>query len=208
MQATLTRHAAVGENRQTVDFTHSLMKSLLDRDGATYTVDTASAAEVNRLSTPLRTFLLFLGAGNGGVSVTVSPSFLHHSYPAILDLVQELNESGMGDGWRPEGERTVRVGEALHMFISADSPLKSRTEAPDTLLEVPGAHLIEPHWFESRVAPRSGAAGLVRVLYGLPGRGGIYDRFRRRNMVAGTGGGPQRHFSLIDDGPGVSASGW
>jgi hypothetical protein len=208
MQATLSKSVTVAENRQAVDFTHSLMKSLLDRDGATYTVDISSAVEVNHLATPIRTFLLLFGAGTGGVSATVSPTLLGHSYPAMLYMVQKLNESGAGDAWKPDGARTVRIGEALHVFVSADSPLKSRTEAPDTLLEVPGAHLIEPHWFESRVVPRSGAPGLVRVLYGLPGGGGIYDRFRRRNMIAGADGGPQRHFSLIDGRPDASSSGW
>lgn len=208
MQATLTRNPTRLNERQASDFTHALMKSLLDRDGATYTVDAASPRHVNRVATATRACMLFLGSGTGGVSATVSPAFVRHGYPAMLSLVGELNKAGAGDSWKPDGERSVRLGEAAHIFVSADSPLKSRTDEPDTLLEVPGAHLIEPHWFESRVVPRSSKPGLVRVLYGLPGRGGIYDRFRHRNLVAQKDSGRRRHFSLVEGRVEDAVSAW
>ncbi len=173
----------------------ALLKSITAREGATFTVDVQDAAAVTDLISGLRSWLLVVGAGTGIASATVSPTFLGETFPAMLSLVRELERSGAT--WRPNGPRTVQVGEAKHVFVSRDRPVAGRTPNPDGVIEVVHAHRVDRDWFHERVVPRCQAPGLTRVFYGQPGfPGSIYEEVRNENLGFAEPGEPQRHFDL------------
>ena len=179
-------------------FARAVMAALADV-GGTFSVDAPSSLAVTGMATKLRLWLLVTRAAAGGVSATVSPEFLEDTYPAMLALARSLDDAGLKGVWTPEGERTVRLGKARHMFVSADRPSSrsgGRNPRPDTLLEVVSAERIDAEWYRSRVSPRAAAEGLTTVVYGAPGGDTVFQQMRTKNLLAEWRDGTRRHFSL------------
>lgn len=171
--------------------------ALLSDRPATFTIEADSVHAVTEFASPVRQFLLMMGRLSGGVSATVAPHFAEETYPALLQLVGKLDDSGASDLWRPDGGRTLAVGEARHIFISADMPLAERTARPDRMLEVVAAHRITNSWYRSRVAPRLVTDSLVRVFYGRRGvAGSAFAVAEAEAMVEEGLSGERRRFSL------------
>ncbi len=173
--------------------------ALMAHQPATFAIEAASISAVTEFATPLRSFLLLSGSAAGGVSVAIAPHFAEQTYPALLDLVGRLNLSGAEDLWRPDGARTVALGEARQMFISADMPVSERSPRPDRLVEVVAAHDVKADWYSSRVAPRLSGSAAVRVFYGVPGvAGSMFEAALAEAFAEETMTGAPRRFSLED----------
>jgi hypothetical protein len=143
--------------------------------------------------------LLVTRMGTGSASATVAPSFFTDTYPAMLALVTELERAGLGGQWRPEGVRSMRLGESTHVFVSADRPVAERTPAPDGLLEVVDSHQLSHDWFMARVAPRATSPSLTRVFSGVSGaEESAYEHALLECLRAEEGDGQRRCFSLMD----------
>jgi hypothetical protein len=164
----------------------------------TITVDLAPDESAQAFSTKLRMLLLFMNRESGSISATVSPSFQDDTYPAMLALVKGFQASGVGEDWRPDGPRSVRLGSARHLFVSVDMPVADRSPSPDTLIEIVAAHRISVSWYDQRVRPRTASTGLTTVMFGVPGTAGsdyaesVFKRERAKNLLGRPGG---IHFS-------------
>ncbi|MBN4064334.1 hypothetical protein JYU04_01210 [Dehalococcoides mccartyi] len=162
------------------------------------TVDLAKGESTQDFSTRLQMLLLFMNRESGSVSATVSPSFRDDTYPAMLALVKGFQNSGASEDWRPDGPRSIRMGNANHLFVSVDMPVMARSSSPDTLIEIISAHKINVGWYDQRVAPRVPANGMTTVMFGVPNSHGteysnsIFKRERTRNLSGRSGG---IHFS-------------
>ena len=162
------------------------------------TVDLAPDESAQELSTRLRMLLLVMNRAGGSVSATVSPSFKGDTYPAMLALVRGFESSGASDDWRPDGPRSIRMGNAKHLFVSVDMPVADRSPSPDALIEIVAAHRISSEWYDQRVSPRASSAGLTTVMFGVPNAPGseyansIFKRERTKNLSGRPGG---IHFS-------------
>jgi len=162
------------------------------------TVDLAKGESAQDFSTRLRMLLLFMNRDEGSVSATVSPSFKNDTYPAMLALVKGFQNSGASENWRPDGPRSIRMGNAKHLFVSVDMPVADRSASPDTLIEIVAAHRISTDWYDQRVSPRVSSKGLTTVLFGVPNSPGseyansIFKRERTKNLSGRPGG---IHFS-------------
>lgn len=177
----------------------AVLDALMSRKPATFTIETASSHGVTAFASPLRQLLLMTGRVSGGVSVTVSPHFSEETYPALLDLVSRLDGSGASELWRPDGARTVAVGDARHLFISADMPVAERSMKPDRLIELVSAHGISAEWYRTRVAPRLSGKSVVRVFYGRPGvEGSAFEVANAEAMAEEAMSGELRRFSLVE----------
>lgn len=195
------------------DFVRAVLRSVMDRQGETLSLEVASEAQALEVSTRLEVFLLTMAMGTGGASVRVAPGFMEHTYPAMRALTRSLDEAGLGGLWSGADGRTVRLLEAWQTFVSVDRPQatsrpsggpRGRADGaapgcPDTLLEVVSAHRISPGWYRTRVLPRAGKQGLTTAFYGVSrgeGRGEetLFDRVRRVNLTRQWRDGVQRHF--------------
>ncbi len=162
------------------------------------TVDLAEGESAQDFSTRLRMLLRFMNREKGSVSATVSPSFKDDTYPAMLALVKGFQSSGASEDWRPDGPRSIRMGNAKHLFVSVDKPVAERSSLPDTLIEIVAAHKISTDWYDQRVAPRASSSGLTTVMFGVPNARGaecansIFKRERTKNLSGRPGG---IHFS-------------
>lgn len=146
---------------------------------SSFAIGCRSALQVTRFATPMRGLMLTLGSAFDSTSATVSPSLLLHTFPAMEAMVGALRESGANLPWHPDGERSIGLGSARHLFISHDMPVPddARGCQPDTLLEVVGAHLIPASWFDSVVAPKCDMDKLTVVYYGMVGiEGSLFER--------------------------------
>ncbi len=175
----------------------AITTALISRAQATFTVQTDSIPAITGFATPLRLFLLMAGKASGGVSAAIAPHFSEETYPALLDLVGRLDGSGASDLWRPDGSRTVALGDAKQMFISADMPVVERSMSPDRLVELVAAHRIPGDWYRSRVAARLTKVSPVRVFYGMPGReGSAFEQADAEAMAEEAMTGECRRFAL------------
>ena len=178
-----------------------IVQSVTNRDshGAmTITVDLEQGEGVQEFSTRLRMLLMFMNRERGSVSATVSPSFKDDTYPAMLALVQSFQRSGASEDWRPDGPRSIRMGNARHLFVSVDMPVADSSPSPDTLIEIVAAHRISASWYDERVRPRAISSGLTTVMFGVPSASdseyanSVFKRERSKNLSGRPGG---IHFS-------------
>ena len=196
---TVVSPAVIQKPQDAGDPGHALMAALLSGRPATFTIEADSVHAVTEFASPLRQFLLMSGRLSGGVSATVAPHFSEETYPALLQLVSRLDSSGASDLWRPDGGRTLAVGDARHIFISADMPVAERTQRPDRLLEIVAAHHVPNQWFQSRVAPRLVEDSVVRVFYGRRGfAGSAFAAADAEAMADEAISGERRRFSLME----------
>ena len=171
----------------------------LSGSGGSFSVEVPSSIGVTAMATKLRLWLLVTRAAAGGTSATVSPEFLKDTYPAMLALARALDDAGLKGVWAAEDERTFRVGNARHVFVSVDRPLPGpggEASRPDTLLEVVSAGRIDRDWFRTRVCPRAAVERLTTVVYGAPREGAVFAQVRAKNLLAEWKDGVCRHFSL------------
>ena len=180
------------------DVGRAITEALLVRKPATFTIEVDSLQEITRLGSPLRLFLLMAGRMTGDVSATVSRHFAEQTYPALLDLVGRLNESGARDIWKPDGSRSLAVDDARHMFISADMPVAEKSRRPNRLVEVVDAHSVSAEWYRTRVQPRLSGDALVKVFYGRRGvDGSAFASADAEAMADEAMSDQRRRFSLI-----------
>ncbi len=191
----------VADSTELPDFSaagQAITAALMSRSSATFTIEADSVSSVTSFATPLRLFLLMSGKAAGDVSATVAPHFSEETYPALLDLVGRLDGSGASELWRPDGARTVALGDARQMFISADMPVSERSMKPNRLLEIVAAHRIPAEWYRARVAPRLAKASPVRVFYGMRGvSGSVFDEADAEAMAQEAMTGERRRFSFF-----------
>ncbi len=164
----------------------SVIKSVSSGEGRTITVDVHEDEDMQQILTRLRMLVIFMNRSDGAVSATITPSFLKDTYPAMLSLVKNFEKSGID--WKPDGPRSVAVGQAKHRFVSVDMPVADKSSAPNSLVEVVNAHRVDAGWYEQRVRPRTSALGLTVVMFGTPDISdsdysrSIYKRERALNL--------------------------
>ena len=165
-----------------------IMASAMSSERETFAVKCRSVSHATDFATPLRSALLSLTSGFGGISVTVSPSLNLNTWPAMDMLVAALEQSGAGELWQPIGERSIGIGASRHVFVSFDNPVRNDATRvfPNVLLEVVGAHLIDPDWFDRVVAPRCRDEALTFVFYGQKGfAGSLFERAWEESQFRG-----------------------
>lgn len=156
-----------------------IMQSAVSHDRESFAVKCRSVRDATDFATPMRSMMLTLTSAFGGISATVSPSLNLNTWPAMDMLVSALEAAGAGDLWQPVGERSIAVGAARHVFVSVDNPIRddSTRVFPNLLIEVMGAHIIDPEWFDRIVGPRCQDEALTFVFYGQAGfAGSLFDR--------------------------------
>lgn len=179
-----------------------------DETSTVITVDLVEGESAQDFSTRLQMLLLFMNRDAGSVSATVSPSFKSDTYPAMLSLVRGFASAGAGEEWRPDGPRSMRVGDARHLFVSVDMPVADRSPSPNTLIEIVSADRIDSRWYDQRVALRIPTTGMTTVMFGVPNRTdadyatSIFKRERARNLAGRPGG---VHFSRESSWPASAA---
>ena len=166
-----------------------IMQSAMARERVSFAVKSPSVRHATDFATPVRSMLLTLASGFGGINVTISPSLNLNTWPAMDALVAALEESGAGELWQPIGERSIAIGAARHLFVSVDNPIRDDATVvfPNVLVEVVGAHLIDPEWFDRIVAPRCRNEALTFVFYGQAGfEGSLFERAWHESQFRGT----------------------
>ena len=165
-----------------------IMQYAVSDDGAVFAVKCRSVKHVTDFATPMRSMMLTLTSAFGGISATVSPSLNLNTWPAMDMLVSALEKAGAGELWQPVGERSIAVGAARHVFVSVDNPIRddSTRVFPNLLIEVVGAHLIDPDWFDRVVVPRCRDESLTFVFYGQAGfAGSLFERAWNESQFRG-----------------------
>ena len=161
------------------DLGRRIMQSALSDESDSYSVKCRSVRHATDFATPMRSMLLAMTSGFGGISATVSPSLNLNTWPAMDMLVSSLEKAGAGELWQPVGERSIAIGVARHVFVSVDNPIRddSTRVFPNMLIEVVGSHLIDLEWFDRTVAPRCQDESLTFVFYGQAGfAGSLFER--------------------------------
>ena len=165
-----------------------IMQSAVSDDRESFAVKCRSVSLAIDFATPMRSMLLTLASAFGGISATVSPSLNLNTWPAMDRLVAALEKAGAGELWQPIGERSIAVGAARHVFVSVDNPIRddSARVFPNLLVEVAGAHMIDPDWFDRTVTPRCKDEALTFVFYGQAGfAGSLFDRAWEESQFRG-----------------------
>ena len=102
-----------------------IMQSAVSDERDSYAVKCRSVSHATDFATPMRSMLLAMTSGFGGISATVSPSLNLNTWPAMDMLVSSLEDAGAGELWQPIGERSIAVGASRHIFVSVDHPIRN-----------------------------------------------------------------------------------
>ena len=168
-----------------------IMSSAMSNERETFAIKCRSVSHATQFATPMRSILLALTSGFGSISLTISPSLNLNTWPAMDRLVAALEQAGAGDVWQLVGERSIGLGAARNLFLSVDNPIQptqddSTRVFPNLLVEVVGAHLIDPNWFDRIVEPRCRDLALTFVFYGQAGHSGsLFERALQQSNFQG-----------------------
>ncbi|HEV8639282.1 MAG TPA: hypothetical protein VG370_34170 [Chloroflexota bacterium] len=172
----------------------ALLKSVLERQGETFSVMMARQAGKNELSAHLEAYLLNLNADRGGEIVKAAPTDVPQLATSRLRLEWALENPLAAGRWRRE-PTGIRLGRARIQFLSAEPGADIVGATASLLLEVDEAQDIDPDKHDRDLAPIAASTNATRVYYGTAWReDDLLQRVKERNLELARRDGLRRHF--------------
>ena len=178
-----------------VEAGRAVLRSVLERQGLTFTVDVARQGGKNELSAQLELLLLTLFMGQDGNLVKAAPTYVPQLLNSIRRLKERLQDAGYQGLWSPEAGSALRVGKARQLFLSAEPSARVVGATAHILLEVDEAQEVAKEKFYKEFRPMGASTNTTAVLYGTPWDGvSLLDEIREQNLELERHDGIKRHF--------------
>lgn len=173
----------------------AIVRSILNREGRTFSVMMSRQAGKNELSAQLEVGLLVRFAAAGGDGVKASPTFRPQTLTSLDRLVARLHDAGLGPLWVPEHGQTVRFGRARMRFFSAAPTANVVGATASLILEVDEAQAVDAEKYQRDFRPMAAAANATTVLYGTAWDGTtLIERAKEEHLALERRDGIRRHF--------------
>ncbi len=173
----------------------AIVRSVLQRQGLTFTIMFARQMGKNELSAHLEAYLLNLFQRVGGTIVKTAPTF----QPQLLvskSRLEALLDNPLNAGrWKSQHEYTLRLGKARVMFLSGDAQAHVVGATASLLLEVDEAQDFDFEKYQRDFRPMASTTNATTVLYGTAwSEDDLLWRQKQHNLEAERQDSIRRHF--------------
>ncbi|MCS6801754.1 MAG: hypothetical protein RMM58_01300 [Chloroflexota bacterium] len=173
----------------------AILRSVLRREGHTFSIMMSRQAGKNELSAQLEVGLLVRFAARGGDGVKASPTFRPQTLTSLARLIARLRDAGLGQLWVPEYGQTVRLGRARMRFFSAAPSANVVGATASLILEIDEAQAVDAEKYQKDFRPMAAAANATTVLYGTAWDGAtLLERAKEEHLALERRDGIRRHF--------------
>ena len=173
----------------------AIVRSVLDRQGHTFSIMMSRQAGKNELSAQLEVLLLTMFLARGGNIVKCSPTFKPQTINSMLRLKERLTGAGLGRLWRTELGYMIRVGRARAIFFSAEPTANVVGATAHILLEVDEAQDVSKEKYNKDFKPMGSTTNVTTVVYGTAWDDStLLEEVKQLNLELERKDGIQRHF--------------
>jgi hypothetical protein len=173
----------------------AIVRSVLQREGRTFSVMMSRQAGKNELSAQLEVGLLVRFARAGGDGIKASPTFRPQTLISLARLIARLHDAGLDALWTPEHGQTIRLGRARMRFFSAAPAANVVGATASLILEIDEAQDVDPEKYLKDFRPMAAATNATTVLYGTAWDGAtLLERVKDEHLALERRDGIRRHF--------------
>ncbi len=173
----------------------AIARSVVRREGRTFTVMMARQMGKNELSAHLEAFLLYVHRQAGGTIVKAAPTFKPQLINSKMRLERVLSHlpSELGRLSQSRFGYIVQVGQAAVHFLSAEESSNVVGATADLLLEIDEAQDVSEEKYFKDFRPMASTANTTAVLYGTAWGD---DTMLARQRAANLRDDPSAHFEF------------
>jgi hypothetical protein len=173
----------------------AILKSVLKRQGRTFTVMMGRQMGKNELSAQLEAYLLFIRSLQGGTVVKAAPTFKPQLITSRLRLERVLAQlpAPLTEDLQSRFGYIVQWGAAAIHFLSADEGSNVVGATADLLLEIDEAQDVSEEKYLKDFRPMASTANTTAVLYGTAWSA---DTLLARQRAANLRDDPTAHFEF------------
>lgn len=173
----------------------AIVRSVLQRQGLTFTVMFARQMGKNELSAHLEAYLLNLFQRAGGTIVKTAPTFQPQLLVSKTRLESLLDNPLDAGRWKSERGYMIRLGKARAVFLSGGAGASVVGATASLLLEVDEAQDFDFEKYQRDFRPMASTANATTVLYGTAwSEDDTLWRQKLHNLEAERRDGVRRHF--------------
>ncbi|GIW05543.1 MAG: hypothetical protein KatS3mg060_0348 [Dehalococcoidia bacterium] len=173
----------------------AILRSILARDGRTFSIMMSRQAGKNELSAQLEVGLLVRFAAQGGDGIKASPTFRPQTLTSLARLIARLHDAGLGALWIPEHGQTIRLGRARMRFFSAAPTANVVGATAGLILEIDEAQDVDAEKYQKDFRPMGATTNATTVLYGTAWDGTtLLERAKEEHLALERRDGIRRHF--------------
>ncbi|MFQ5473181.1 MAG: hypothetical protein ACE5FA_09895, partial [Dehalococcoidia bacterium] len=174
----------------------AIADSVMNGRGLTFTVVMARQAGKNEVSAQVEMFLLLKHARRAIDGVKCAPTFDPQGKVSLRRLWSHLVQAGLQPVAVRDQGRSVRLGQARMLFLSAEPSANVVGHTAGLLLEVDEAQDVEIEKFERDFRPMASSTGATTVFYGTPWDDStLLERAVHHCLELQRRDGVRRHFS-------------
>ena len=178
-----------------VEVARAVLDSVFNHRGLTISVEMARQGGKNELSAQLEAFLLVANMLRAVDSVKCAPTFEPQCRISMRRLWTRLGEFGLASISTRQQGRSISVGKARQLFLSAEPGSNVVGHTAHLLLEVDEAQDVDAEKFDKEFRPMAATTGATTVLYGTVWDDRtLLERTKQANLEAERRDGLRRHF--------------
>jgi hypothetical protein len=173
----------------------AIIRSVLERQGRTFTVMMARQAGKNELSAHIEAYLLTLFQRVGGTLIKAAPTFRPQARISMRRLESILDRGWSAGRWRTVDGQRLRLGKAEIGFMSAADGANVVGDTATLLLEIDEAQDVSESKYDRDFRPMGATANVTTVLYGTAWTNDtLLERHRRLHQAGEAEGRGKQHF--------------
>jgi hypothetical protein len=177
------------------DAVRAIVDSVLNRRGLTFSVMMARQSGKNEISAQTEMYLLIKHMRRSADAVKCAPTFDPQCKLSMNRLWSRLAQAGMDDAASREEGRSIRLGQARVIFLSAEQGANVLGHTAGMMLEADEAQEIDPEKFDREFRPMAASTGATTVYYGTPWDGStLLERATEEHIELERRDGIRRHF--------------
>jgi hypothetical protein len=178
-----------------LEVAEAVLRSVLAKDGLTFTVEIARQGGKNEISARLESTLLVLGAGSTQNLIKCSPTFKPQTVISLQRLKDRLNLAGWAGKWQSEMGYIIRLCDCRAIFLSADESANVVGNTAHLLLEVDEAQDVSEDKYYKEFKPMGSTTNVTNVLYGTTwDENTLLEKTKQLNLELERKDGIKRHF--------------
>jgi hypothetical protein len=173
----------------------TVLDSVQNRRGLTFSVEIARQGGKNELSAHLELLLLTLYMARGGNLIKCSPTFKPQSIISMARLKNRLDDFGFDGLYRSQMGYIIQLGEAKAIFLSAEESSSVVGHTADILLEIDESQDVAKEKYNKEFRPMGSSTNVTCIHYGTTWDDStLLEEIKQNNLELEKIDGIKRHF--------------